>query len=462
MSISLRNFIIFNSLFSSKEGDEAKKILFYHPAEVELDTQIKEIGLCEAILKFAGTYTKHDSCEVVRTQKTIQLYYEPEPNFWMIMASDSLTINAPYDTKQKDNIEYNEYRGDEVHEKVYRSILKQTYRMFRLFCGSFQNHIPAGQGYSVVPLELINKLKEFYIEYITTMRLEDNNIFDIFCSTQYLPLNELLFLRVHNFVQLIQSSFPMIMHCVLFCNEHVVWSDINPKDLFSINEYMHSTFFVKLHQGQSNLCSFARGSLADLAESTEFAGVNRVAPIVHIFNENKVRKFQLLVYRLLDGVICLLVDEATEITKEIFDELFIHFKIGQQLTSINDEILKFQQTEMSPSADKSDSGPKFIFFNELSFKHTESLRLNQKQCRPKNVPVDVMNLITDLYEADIRNKRPCAKESIVKTLNDYWIVCRKSNYRHFFVIVHRNSTMLEITEEAKRLYNVHAQDVFFE
>ncbi len=33
---------------------EAKKILFYHPAEVELDTQIKEIGLCEAILKFAG------------------------------------------------------------------------------------------------------------------------------------------------------------------------------------------------------------------------------------------------------------------------------------------------------------------------------------------------------------------------------------------------------------------------
>lgn len=74
------------------------------------------------------------------------------------------TINAPYDTKQKDNIEYNEYRGDEVHDKVYRSILKQTYRMFRLFCGTFQSHIPTGQGFSVVPLELINKLKEFYFE----------------------------------------------------------------------------------------------------------------------------------------------------------------------------------------------------------------------------------------------------------------------------------------------------------
>lgn len=154
--------------------------------------------------------------------------------------------------------------------------------------------------------------------------------------------------------------------------------------------------------------------------------------------------------------------EATDITKEIFDELFIHFKIGQQLTTIIDEILKFQQSELSPSTEKSESGPKFIFFNELSFKHSESLRLNQKHGHPKNVPIEVMNLITDLYETDIRNKRPCAKESIVKTLNDYWIVCRKSNYRHFFVVVHKNSTMLEITEEAKKLYNAHAQDVFFE
>ncbi|KAJ6642477.1 Vacuolar fusion protein CCZ1 like [Pseudolycoriella hygida] len=460
MSISLRNFIIFNSLFSNKEGDEAKKILFYHPSETDLDTQIKDIGLCEAILKFSGTYTKEDSCEVVRTQKTIQLYYEPEPNFWMIM-----TINAPYDTKQKDSIEYNEYRGDEVNEKVYRSVLKQSYRMFRLFCGTFQSHIASGEHSSDVPHELINKIKDFYVEYIRTMRLEVNNIFDIFCSTQHLPLNDLLFLRVHNFIQLIQTSFPMVVHCVLFCNEHVVCaqtSDVNPKDLHSINEYMHSTFFAKLHQSQSNLCSFARGSLADLLETTDFSGVNRVVPIIHIYNENTVRKFQLIVYRLLDAVICFLVDESTEITKEICDELFVHFKIGQQLTMITDEIIKFQQSESTPTSDKSESGPKFIFFNELSFKHSESLRLNHTQGRPKNVPVEVMNLITDLYEADIRNKRPCAKESIVKTLNDYWIVCRKSNYRHFFVIVHKNSTMLEITEEAKRLYNTHAEDVFFE
>lgn len=103
-------------------------------------------------------------------------------------------------------------------------------------------------------------------------------------------------------------------------HETILRSDVNPIDLYSINEYMHSTFFIKLRQGQSNLCSFARGSLADLSDTADFAGINRVAPIIHIHNENKVRKFQLIVYRLLDGVICMLVDG-----KLIFFIIF-HFK----------------------------------------------------------------------------------------------------------------------------------------
>lgn len=31
---------------------EAKKVLFYYPTDVELDTKIRQIGLCEAVIKF--------------------------------------------------------------------------------------------------------------------------------------------------------------------------------------------------------------------------------------------------------------------------------------------------------------------------------------------------------------------------------------------------------------------------
>jgi len=31
---------------------EAKKVLFYYPTDVELDTKIRQVGLCEAVTKF--------------------------------------------------------------------------------------------------------------------------------------------------------------------------------------------------------------------------------------------------------------------------------------------------------------------------------------------------------------------------------------------------------------------------
>jgi len=31
---------------------EEKKVLFYYPTDVELDTKIRQIGLCEAVIKF--------------------------------------------------------------------------------------------------------------------------------------------------------------------------------------------------------------------------------------------------------------------------------------------------------------------------------------------------------------------------------------------------------------------------
>lgn len=121
--------------------------------------------------------------------------------------SHSQTINAPHDTKQKDNIEYNEYRGDEVHDKIYRSILKQTYRMFRLFCGSFQNHIPAGQGYSVVPQGLIDKLKEFYVEVSTSFESVE------LCGSSNILLNLTVYYdnetgRQQHFGHLLQHTVP--------------------------------------------------------------------------------------------------------------------------------------------------------------------------------------------------------------------------------------------------------------
>lgn len=50
------------------------------------------------------------------------------------------TINVPSERKSRENTEYNEYKGDDVHDKVFQQVLKQSYSMFRLFTGTFRSH----------------------------------------------------------------------------------------------------------------------------------------------------------------------------------------------------------------------------------------------------------------------------------------------------------------------------------
>uniref|UniRef100_A0A3B3RH32 CCZ1/INTU/HSP4 first Longin domain-containing protein n=1 Tax=Paramormyrops kingsleyae TaxID=1676925 RepID=A0A3B3RH32_9TELE len=51
-SPSLLSFFIYNPKFGPREGEEEKKILFYHPSEVEKNEKIRNVGLCEAIVQF--------------------------------------------------------------------------------------------------------------------------------------------------------------------------------------------------------------------------------------------------------------------------------------------------------------------------------------------------------------------------------------------------------------------------
>lgn len=51
------------------------------------------------------------------------------------------TINVPSERKTRENTEYNEYKGDDVHDKVFQQVIKQSYFMFRLFAGTFRSHL---------------------------------------------------------------------------------------------------------------------------------------------------------------------------------------------------------------------------------------------------------------------------------------------------------------------------------
>lgn len=92
----------------------------------------------------------------MQTLKTSQFYFQAEPDFWMAM-----TINAPSDTKKAGDGDYKEYKSDTVHGKVFRSVLEESYKMFRLFNGRFMDSF-IGETPEEKSLALQAKFEDFF------------------------------------------------------------------------------------------------------------------------------------------------------------------------------------------------------------------------------------------------------------------------------------------------------------
>lgn len=146
--------------------------------------------------------------------------------------------------------------------------------------------------------------------------------------------------------------------------------------------------------------------------------------------------------------------DAKPVEKDICQEL--HSFIGPQLSNIASEMCEefnHVTSEMAAQNDEKAGSPKYLYLNDLSLKYSGNLHLD-KNCQP-----NVMNIISDIYR-DYRSDG--VLETTVKTLNDYWIVKQTTNWRHFFVIINKNLTLLEVSEEARKIIDQHVKDVFFE
>lgn len=71
---------------------------------------------------------------------------------------------------------------------------------------------------------------------------------DAFRSVQFLPLQQELFLHTHNFVNSIESMYPVIKHCVLLHKERIIWSGLRPDHLYTFNEYLIKTLMPSINE----------------------------------------------------------------------------------------------------------------------------------------------------------------------------------------------------------------------
>ncbi|XP_076167740.1 vacuolar fusion protein CCZ1 [Ptiloglossa arizonensis] len=456
--VTLEHFYIFNGTYAKKEGEEEKKILYYYP-ERDLDVQIKNIGLSEAIIKFAESFNPGQPCDYCHTHKTRQIYYQPEPNFWMVMI-----VGVPYVSKEKDGNNYIEYQNDEISSSICQAILKQAYVMFRLFMGSFNTIINEPECGSTTLLK--HKLEHFYSRYLLSLKLNNSDILDVFQGLQFLPLDKITFLRVQCFMNLIEAMFSQVKYTAFLYNDQVVWSGLEPEDMQVVYNYLVGTLLPahlekELHGGSmprnspSPFTTSHYGKFVTGPSSINDPNLIGKSPTVFINYSTEPISLYLVVYRALSATICLFVDSKTNLLIDFFKSLDSF--LGPQLTTLVSSVAEqcTKHVIVTP-----ESCTKYLYFNKLNLAYKSTIHVGNRRCSNVLTTPEVLRVITDIYNDT--NKLKEAGEIIIKTMSHYWVIGKLSNLREFFVVIQQKSaSIIEIEDEVKRLCEKQLKSIFF-
>jgi len=440
--VSLSSFFVFNSTYGPREGEEEEKILYFYPCGVSLDSKIRQIGLCEAVIKFTQTFTDEPS-ESVHTQKTRQLYFQPEPDFCIVM-----TLNIPYVERVNEaaNSASLEYQEDDVEDHVYRALLQQSYHTFRLFNGTFQ-HILSKSDVN----GLKQRLEHFYQKYLPAVRLSQADILDVFNGIQFQPLDKNAYLRIQCFVNQLEAAIPEIVYSVFLYHDFLVWSGLEQDDIRVLYCYLTTNLFPAFVEVDT-----ASRFLLGPPNMSDETNIGRI-PRVHLNTADEAGECYLVVYRMFSATMCLLVDGSCQITFEFLKKIDQH--LGSHLGFVASDIA--EQASKKPQLSLAETQFRYVYYNHTNLAQKTSLHIGGSR-RVANAPVEILRLIADM-NLDLNVKMEVDDgELIVKTSTDCWVVGKKCDQREVYIVINqKNANLIEITDEVKKLCAAHFGNIFF-
>ncbi|XP_059447372.1 vacuolar fusion protein CCZ1 homolog B-like isoform X2 [Corylus avellana] len=111
---------IFDLRRGQQEGQELDKILFFFPAHLPFSTQLSVIGLSEGLITFTRIFSPEAACEVIEAERHSHVFYEAEPDIWMVMVVEKNETEAIW-------------RIDALQK-----VLKEVHSLFLMFHGSIR------------------------------------------------------------------------------------------------------------------------------------------------------------------------------------------------------------------------------------------------------------------------------------------------------------------------------------
>lgn len=305
------------------------------------------------------------------------------------------------------------------------------------------------------------------------MNLQNADVLDAIQCLQYKAVPHTTFFRIVNFINMLTSMKTLgIKKCIFLFNQEVVYSSINPLDLFIINEYMTDYLFPKFVQLRNNQSYDIDQNVGGFVTENDNESLAN-APKIFLYGEGKdSESFRMAIYNIMDVSLVMLVEDVDDALNDEFVNEIKHSispQIGMISKEISDNFHHYQHT-VTTRGDESIQ-EKYIYFNHRNYRFhacfsdsNENPLSNRDGRRNIQLSTSVMNLLCDLYSQEIDEDNASMinteRESIIKTYNDHWIVRRYYNSRSFYLIIHKNSTLIDIADESSRLLDQIVKNVY--
>lgn len=171
----VRRLYVFCPDLGRREGDEHKKLLFYHPKSDSNDFQIQTIGFAEAVIGFADTFTGGDGGPYfeISTDKDMQINCRFENNYIIgVGVGRQMCVDQKYAARAR----------------VFHNVLRRMYSTFVLFFGKFDDLVVRRDGIELNVDKLKDRLEYFCGRYLLALRLHQLPLLDLLDGVTYMKL----------------------------------------------------------------------------------------------------------------------------------------------------------------------------------------------------------------------------------------------------------------------------------
>ncbi|MED6148331.1 Vacuolar fusion protein CCZ1 B [Stylosanthes scabra] len=215
---------IFDLRRGQHEGQELDKILFFFPASLPFSKQLSVVGLSEGLITFTRIFSPEAACEVIEAERHSHIFYEPEPDIWMVMVVEKSNDSEPI------------WRDDAL-----RKVLKEIHSLFVMFHGNIRTLLEKEPGGALIRRHLYSFVMDYLRDYLVGKKLLLPSYRDCLKergTVQMLTIGREAAIEVQSLVRVLESSAGnMPCYSLILFQDLLVSTTLSPDDTINLFTY---------------------------------------------------------------------------------------------------------------------------------------------------------------------------------------------------------------------------------